>query len=306
MKNSTKSGYKNFKLEDFKLSENAHVLRNSSFDLTHYATSNINKTICFVENEGYLLKANKNENISCIITFEKFQDDVNPGKGIIISENPKKTFFEIHNQLYKEYSYKNKETIIHEESEIHSTAIIGNGVQIGKGTKIGAYSVIEDGSIIGNNVLVESHVVVGGRGMHNTKIDGSFIKVIDLGNVIVEDDCEILSHAVIQKPYFYHSTIIGSDSRISVGCNIGHGCNIGPSTIVAGHSVIAGYCKVGKGVWIGPNSTIAHMSEIGNFSSVILGSVLIENVGIGSYVSGNFALDHATNIKKYIRTKRGK
>jgi|GEM_PF-837202 UDP-3-O-[3-hydroxymyristoyl] glucosamine N-acyltransferase len=306
MNNTTKDDHKIFSLKYIKLPKSDHIFRDSQFAVTHYATSNLKNTLCFVENEGYLLKANKNDNISCIITFEKFKEDVNANKGLIISESPKMTFFNIHNQLFEKYSYKDAESVIHENAEIHPTAVIGNGVQIGEGTKIGAYSVIEDGSIIGNNVLVESHVVIGGRGMHNTKIEGRFIKVKDLGNVIIEDDCEILSHAVVQKPYFYHSTIIGADSRISVGCNIGHGCNIGPSTIIAGHSVIAGYCNLGKGVWVGPNSTIAHMTEIGNFSSVILGSVLIENVGIGAYVSGNFALDHATNIKKYIRAKRGK
>ncbi len=306
MESNSKSGEINFSLKDFRLPNSAQVLRDSEFEITHYATSDLSNTLCFVENEGYLLKANKNENISCIITFEKFKDEVDPSKGLIISESPKKVFFEIHNQLLDKYSYKGVESVIHEETEIHPTAIIGNGVSIGKGTKIGAYSVIEDGSIIGENVLIDNHVVIGGRGMHNTKINGSFVKVVDLGNVIIEDNCEVLSHAVVQKPYFYHSTIIGEDSRISVGCNIGHGCEIGSSTIVAGHSVIAGYCTIGKGVWIGPNSTIAHMTELGDFSSVILGSVLIENIGIGAYVSGNFALDHATNIKKYIRAKRGK
>src|SRR5690606_23913672 len=161
------------------------------------------------------------------------KDKIRPHKGLIISLNPKRLFFEIHNRLAEEYTFKNKEIQIAPSAEIHPTAILKNGVTVGERTKIGAYSVIEVGSVIGNDVLIENHVNVGARGMHNTKIDGRFVSVKDLGNVVIGDRCEILSHAVIQKPYFYHSTSIGEETRISVFGNIAHGCSIGKRCLVA-------------------------------------------------------------------------
>ena len=304
MSNSANIKYRNFLLSKLDLDSDYEIIQDGEFSLTHYATSNIENSLCFVENEGYLLKANRNENVTAIITTREFERRVGDEKGVIITEKPKKLFFEIHNELLTYYKF-NSDARIAETATIHPTAIIGKGVVIGKNTKIGAYSIIEDGTEIGDNVLVENHVIIGGRGMHNTKIDGNFFSVFDLGNVVISDECEILSHAVIQKPYFYHSTIVGNQTRVSVGCNIGHGCNIGERGLIAGHSIIAGYCEIGKDVWIGPNSTISHMTNIDDYSSIMLGSVVIQDLKEGECVSGNFAYDHVKNLKSYIKEKRG-
>src|SRR5690606_22801659 len=142
-------------------------------------------------------------------------------KGIIASESPKKLFFEIHNALANHYTFENKDIHVAASAEVHPTAIIKEGVVIGERTRIGAYAVIEEGSVIGDDVLIDHHVIIGARGMHNTNIEGHFISVVDLGNVVIGDRCEILSNAVVQKPYFYHSSSIGKETRISIHCNIG-------------------------------------------------------------------------------------
>ncbi|MBO6792761.1 MAG: hypothetical protein JJ895_02530 [Balneolaceae bacterium] len=298
--------YQSITVDQLNLESKFEVRRNKDFNLTHYATSDIKGSICFVENEGYAIKASKNQNVNVVITTEEFSNSISESKGLIICESPKKLFFEIHNVLASQYSYKNIPNQISETAEIAKTAIIGSGVKIGKETRIGEYSIIEDGTIIGDNVLIENHVIIGGRGMHNTKIDGSFMSVRDLGNVLIENNAEILSHAVIQKPYFYHSTRIGEETRISVGCNIGHGCEIGARCLIAGNSVIAGYCKLGTDVWVGPNSTMAHMIKVDDYSNILLGSVVISDIKKSQIVSGNFALDHAKNLKSFIRLKRDK
>ncbi|MEP2448771.1 MAG: hypothetical protein ABJI69_16175 [Balneola sp.] len=306
MNNRTNLEYTKFKVLELELHSEFEIIRDGEFVLTHYATSDVKSSLCFVENEGYAIKASKNENISVIITTPELGVHIDSNKGLILTEKPKRLFFEIHNQLSKPYSFDKKETLIAKSADIASTAIIGDGVIIGERTKVGEYTVIEDGSIIGDDVLIENHVTIGGRGMHNTKIDNTFFHVLDLGNVIIKDKAEILSQAVIQKPYFYHSTIIGKETRISVGCNIGHGCLVGDRCLIAGHSIIAGYCKIGKDVWIGPNCTITHMINIDDYSNVLLGSVLIEDLKKSEIVSGNFALDHAKKLKSYIREKREK
>jgi UDP-3-O-[3-hydroxymyristoyl] glucosamine N-acyltransferase LpxD len=303
MNNSINIKYRVFSLSKIDFDSKCEIIRDGEFSLTHYATSDIENSLCFVENDGYLLKANRNRNITAIITTSEYEDRVEDKKGVIVTKNPKKLFFEIHNKLKTTYKFDSKNTIA-ETAKIHPTAIIGEGVVIGENTIIGAYCIIEDGTEIGDNVLIENHAIIGGRGMHNTKIDGNFFKVVDLGNVVVSDECEILSNAVIQKPYFYHSTIIGNQTRVSVGCNIGHGCKIGERGLIAGHSIIAGYCEIGKDVWIGPNSTISHMTKVNDYSSIMLGSVVIQDLKEGEYVSGNFAYDHVKNLKTFIKRKR--
>lgn len=294
---------KTFLLTDLVSKGDFEIVRPGEFSITHYAGSMLPYSLCFAENEHFAMQANRNTNVTVVITTSELQGIVGQNKGLVISTKPRKLFFEIHNRLKEFYTFSGINPKIAPSAEIHPTAIIKDGVIVGERTKIGAYSILEEGTIIGEDVLIENHVVIGARGMHNTKIDGRFLHVHDLGNVVIGDRCEILSHATIQKPYFYHSTVIGEETRISVYGNVGHGCYIGKRCLIAGHTVIAGYSTVGNDVWIGPNSTISHMVHVKDNASIMLGSVVISDVRESESVSGNFAFKHAKNFRLYSRNK---
>ena len=296
--------YSTFEIENFN-PENAYsVIQKGTFRLTHYTNSRIEGTLCFALDKANAIKATQNDNIHSIITSYDLAQELSTSKGIIATSSPKKLFFEIHNALGNYYSFQDKDGFIASSASIHPTAVIMDNVFIGERTKIGAYAIIEDGSVVGDDVLIDHHVIIGARGMHNTNIDGRFISVTDLGNVVIGNRCEILSNAVIQKPYFYHSGTIGEETRISVHCDIGHGCTIGERCLIAGHTVVAGYCSIGNNVWIGPNSTISHLTKIDDNASIMLGSVVIGDVAKSEKVSGNFAYDHVKNFRRFVREKR--
>jgi len=269
------------------------------FSLTHYASSIIENTLTFAETEFYFNKALNNKNINCIITTKNYVS-LNASKSCIITDYPKLLFFRIHQEIAKQYDSKQKNEIS-TFAEIHPTAIIGENVHIGAYTKIGPYSIINNNTYIGNNVIIEDNVTIGARGLNNTLINNTFLKVPDLGYTIIGDNVEILSKSIIQKPYFLTSTKLENGVHISVAVVIGHDCKIGENTIIAGKASIAGFTYIGKNVWVGPNAVVSNLLTIDDFVKISIGSCVVTNIKENQIYSGNFAMPHTKNMKRFIK-----
>lgn len=279
--------------------------RDVNIHYTHYAHSQLKNSVCFVLTEEFLSIANNNKNIVAIITTEKLADRVTEKKGLLISDNPKRDFFNLHNALLKENL--NDMQICHEidvSANISNTAKIYDNVKIGKNVIIEDFVVIYGNTVIGDNTYIASNVVIGARGMHNTMIDGKFINVQDAGGVHIGKNCEILAGAIIQKAYFSEFTKIGDDTKISVGVKVGHGCIIGERTLVAGSAQLSGYSTIGNDVWIGPASVLAHGLNVGHNAQIKLGSVVVKDVNKNEEVSGNFAYKHTKRIRNFVKEQR--
>jgi len=288
-----------------KLSDFLDCVRDAEIQYTHYANSTIAQTVCFVLTLEFLGIANKNENIVAIITTSKLASEVSPLKGLVISTNPKKDFFRLHNLLLE-----NGLNNIEMSNNIDSTAVIADTVKIYANVQIGKNVIIEDFVVINSNTIIEDNtyiaqnVIIGARGMHNTMIEGEFLHVKDAGGVHIGKNCEILAGAIIQKSYFSEFTKIGNQTKISVGVKVGHGCIIGERTLVAGSAQLAGYNTIGNDVWIGPSSVLAHGLTIGHGAQIKLGSVVVKDVKENEEVSGNFAYKHTKRVRNFIKEQR--
>lgn len=279
--------------------------RDADVKFTHYANSKLNNTICFVLSLEYLKLANGNDNISAVITTPELAEYVVAKKGLVISDNPKRDFFNIHNMLLRDgFNDLSLEYDIDPSATIATTVKINGKVRIGKNVVIEDYAVINENTIIEDNTYIAQNVVIGARGMHNTMIDGKFIRVEDAGGVYIGKNCEVLSGAIIQKSYFCEYTGIGNQTKISVGVKVGHGCTIGERTLIAGSVQLAGYNTIGDDVWIGPSSVLAHGLSIGNKAQIKLGSVVVKDVKEGEDVSGNFAYNHTKRIRNFVKEQR--
>lgn len=279
--------------------------RDAIVEYTYYSNSTLPNSACFVLNLEFLKEANNNEHISTIITTKELAPKVLHSKGLVVSDNPKKCFFELHNILIK-----NGLNALHVKSFIDDSAIIADTVKIEDNVHIGKNVIIEDFTVIKSNTIIEdetyiaSNVVIGARGMHNTMVEGEFMYVKDAGGVHISKGCEVLSGAIIQKSYFSEFTEIGEQTKVSVGVKVGHGCVIGKRTLIAGSVQLAGYNTIGNDVWIGPSSVLAHGLQIGNNAQIKLGSVVVKNIKEGEEVSGNFAYTHSKRIRNFIKEQK--
>jgi UDP-3-O-[3-hydroxymyristoyl] glucosamine N-acyltransferase len=204
---------------------------------------------------------------------------------------------------------------IHPSAIIEPTAKVGTDVYIGPFTYIGENCVIGDGcsiypqvyvgdnSIIGNNCTINPgvkiyHDCVFGEGciIHAGSVIGSdgfgfapqndneFMKIPQLGNVVLEDHVEIGANVTIDRATM-GSTFIRKGVKLDNLIQIGHNVEIGENTVMAAQTGISGSTKVGKNCMFGGQVGLAGHIKIANGTKIgaqggILGDVKEENTAI--------------------------
>ena len=144
--------------------------------------------------------------------------------------------------------------------KIFPNAVIGENVSIGNNVTLHAGVIIYSDCVLGNNITIHAGSIIGSDGFgFAPKADGSYQKIPQLGNVIIEDDVEIGSNTTIDRATI-GSTIIKKGVKIDNLIQIAHNVEIGENTVIAAQVGISGSTKIGKGVMMGGQSgTIGHI-----------------------------------------------
>ena len=200
-------------------------------------------------------------------------------------------------------------TGVQEPVYISASASYGENVFIGAfaylsdNVKVGDNSIIHPGvkiyhdCLIGSNVVIHAGTVIGSDGFgFAPQADGSFKKVPQIGNVIVEDNVEIGANATIDRATI-GSTIIRSGAKLDNLIQIAHNVEIGNSTVVAAQSGISGSTKVGKGVMIGGQVGIVGHIDIGDGAKINAQSGVSKSVEAGKAVTGSPAHDYTSALR---------
>lgn len=293
------------KLSD--LFDNSQIVRDISFSSTYSPFYEQKESIGYAESEHLIKKLNSDKHVAGIITLNHLSKYVSSNKGIIISENPQKTYYSLHNMLVEDgYFYPLHESFVGNKVEIADSAIIMNNVYIGDNVKIGHGVIIHENCYIGAGTIIEDYAVIGVMGMQNTIVDGKIFEVKYSGGVKIGKNCQILSQAIVQKPYQRYYTEIGDNVQISVKVVVGHGSQIGEQTKIAGNCQLSGNVRIGKNVLIGPSVTLSDGINVGNSVNIKLGSVVVTNVTTKEVVSGNFALSHRKHLREFSKISRSR
>jgi UDP-3-O-[3-hydroxymyristoyl] glucosamine N-acyltransferase len=175
---------------------------------------------------------------------------------------------------------------------------LGPGVTIGENTILYPGVRIYHGCKIGANVAVHAGTVIGGDGFgFAPQSDGTFKKVPQIGNVVVEDNVEIGSNATIDRATI-GSTIIKKGAKLDNLIQIAHNAEIGENTVIAAQTGISGSTKIGNNVMMGGQAgivghiTIADGTRI-NAQSGVTKSVKTPN----SAISGSPAFDYTSTLR---------
>lgn len=258
------------------------------------------KVLSFINNSKFLDILYSNKDISCLICTKEIYEILkeeylkNNKIGIIISENPKDTFFKIQNYLVREteFYFKNFSNIISDKVKIHPTAVIEDkNIIIEDGVEIGANAIIRSNTIIKKNCKIGSNCIIGGESFSFN----NFNKIYAGGRVILEENVELLGNNSIERG-IYRDTIIKENTKISYGSVIEHDVEIGKNTLICANVTITGRVKVGDNCYFGPGSIIRNGLEIENNGRANMGAVVTKNIKENEHVSGNFAVEH----KKYL------
>ncbi len=129
---------------------------------------------------------------------------------------------------------------------IGAQCFIGDEVTIGEGCIIHPGTIIYDGTVIGKNVIIGAGTVIGFDGFgYAPGENGSFSKIPQIGNVIIEDDVEIGALCTIDRGTVSH-TIIRRGAKLDNLIHIAHNVEIGENTAIAAQTGISGSARIGK------------------------------------------------------------
>lgn len=159
------------------------------------------------------------------------------------------------------FSYVGEKAVIGSNSKIFPQVYIGNEVKIGDNCLIFPGVKIYHRCVIGNNVIIHAGTVIGADGFgFAPQSDGTYAKVPQIGNVVVEDGVEIGANSTIDRATI-GSTIIRTGAKIDNLVQIAHNVEVGSNTVIAAQTGISGSTKLGKHVMIGGQAGIVgHIS----------------------------------------------
>jgi UDP-3-O-[3-hydroxymyristoyl] glucosamine N-acyltransferase len=212
-------------------------------------------------------------------------------------------------------SYISKTAAYGENVFIGAFAYLGENVNLGSNTKIfpntyiGDNVIVGDNSIIypgvkiyhdckvGNHVIIHAGTVIGSDGFgFAPQPDGSFKKIPQLGNVIIEDNVEIGANTTIDRATLGF-TIIRSGSKLDNLIQVGHNAEIGNSTIIAAQAGISGSTKIGNNVMIGGQAGIVGHIQIGDGAKINAQSGVSKSIEPGKAVTGSPAYDYTATLR---------
>jgi UDP-3-O-[3-hydroxymyristoyl] glucosamine N-acyltransferase len=195
------------------------------------------------------------------------------------------------------FAYLGENVKVGNNSKIYPNVYLGNDVKIGDNSIIHPGVKIYHDCVIGNNVIIHAGTVIGSDGFgFAPQADGSFQKVPQIGNVVVEDNVEIGANTTIDRATI-GSTIIRSGAKLDNLIQIAHNVEIGNSTVVAAQAGVSGSTKVGKGVMIGGQVGIVGHINIGDGAKINAQSGVSKSIEPGKAVTGSPAHDYTAALR---------
>jgi len=257
------------------------------------------KVLTFLNDEKYYKEIENNKSITCIITTDEVAKKIKKDKyGIIISENPRKDFFELHNKLVKEdFYFTKKENKISEKAIISERANISNyNIIIEEDVIVEAGVTIYGNVTIKKNSVIKSGSILGADGFQYIKEKEEVIKVEPAGKLEISKNVVVHNNSVIDKGIF-GKTYIDENTKIYNLVHIAHDSKIGKNVFLTAGVIVCGRVKIGDNSYLGPNCTIKNGLVLGKNSKVSMGAVVTKDVKDNEVVTGNFAIPHKQFIK---------
>lgn len=166
------------------------------------------------------------------------------------------------------FAYIGPNVVIGDDSKIYPNTYIGDNVTIGTRSTLYAGVCIYFDCVIGNDVIVHSGAIIGSDGFgFAPQEDGSYHKVSQIGNVVIEDRVEIGANTTIDRATM-GSTVIREGVKLDNLIQLAHNVEIGANTVIAAQTGISGSTKIGKNAVLGGQVGIAGHISIANKSQI--------------------------------------
>jgi UDP-3-O-[3-hydroxymyristoyl] glucosamine N-acyltransferase len=188
--------------------------------------------------------------------------------------------------------------------KVFPNVVIGDNVTIGDNVVLHPGVIIYADCILGNNITIHSGTIIGSDGFgFAPTAEGSFQKVPQLGNVVIEDNVEIGSNTTIDRATI-GSTIIRKGVKLDNLIQVAHNAELGENTVIAAQTGISGSTKIGKNVMVGGQVGFAGHISIADGVKIAAQSGVTKGVKTpNATLTGNPAGDHNTSLRAQVYMK---
>jgi UDP-3-O-[3-hydroxymyristoyl] glucosamine N-acyltransferase len=201
------------------------------------------------------------------------------------------------------FCYIGKNVKIGDNVKIYPNSFIGDNVVIGDNCVFFAGARVYSETEIGKNCTIHSGTIIGSDGFgFAPNEDGTYNKVPQIGNVIIEDNVEIGACSTIDRATL-GSTIIRRGVKLDNQIQVAHNVEIGENTVIAAQTGIAGSTKIGKNCIIGGQVGIAGHLTLGDGVRIQAQSGIGKNLKDGETVQGSPSFNYGDYNKSYVHFK---
>ena len=201
------------------------------------------------------------------------------------------------------FSYLGQNVVLGNNVKIYPNCFLGDNVVLGDNVTIFAGAKIYSETVIGNNCTIHSGAIIGADGFgFAPNPDGTYSKIPQIGNVIIEDNVDIGANTTIDKATM-GSTIIRKGVKLDNQIQIAHNVEIGENTVIAAQTGVAGSTKIGKNGMIGGQVGIAGHLTIGNNVRIQAQSGVGRNIKDDEILQGSPTFGYNDFSKSYVHFK---
>jgi UDP-3-O-[3-hydroxymyristoyl] glucosamine N-acyltransferase len=182
-------------------------------------------------------------------------------------------------------------SVIHPHVVLYAEAVIGADCVIHSSVQI------RERCVLGDRVIVQNGAVIGGDGFGFARDEaGRYVKIPQIGTVVIEDDVEIGALTALDRAAM-SETRVGRGTKIDNLVQVGHSVTIGSDSVIAGQAGIAGSAQIGNRVTLaGQVGVVGHL-KIGDGAIVTAQSGIPGDLEAGALVSGSPAFANREWLK---------
>ncbi|HVX26863.1 MAG TPA: UDP-3-O-(3-hydroxymyristoyl)glucosamine N-acyltransferase [Parafilimonas sp.] len=202
------------------------------------------------------------------------------------------------------FTYIGENVVIGNNVKLYPGVYLGNDVKVNDGTIIHPGVKIYFGCVVGKNVTIHAGTVIGGDGFgFAPQENGSYKKVPQIGNVVIEDNVEIGCNTTIDRATV-GSTIIRAGTKLDNLIQIAHNVEVGSNTVIAAQAGVSGSTKVGSNVMIGGQAGIVGHLQLADGTKVNAQSGVTKSIKQkNTAVTGSPAFDYTSALRSQALTR---
>ena len=167
--------------------------------------------------------------------------------------------------------------VLGEHVVIGPGCVIGDNVTIGSDSRLEANVVVYHGCIVGSHCHLFAGVVIGADGFGYAEDDGRWVKIPQVGRVVLHDHVDVGANTTIDRGAL-DDTVIEEGVKLDNLIQIGHNCRIGAHTVIAGCVGIAGSARIGRHCKIGGAAMILGHLQIADGVTISPGSMITRTI----------------------------